>query len=247
MSTVHDLDPGKELRLVRGFAEVSPDAVAALAPLVVQRHVRPQEVAMRQGEVAPGLVILVRGAVKVVHSVEASEGEVTRVLDVHRASTLLPDPSALDGTPSDVSVVALRACQLFIVERRALSDAMAAHRTLERALLARFVRDSRAYVRRLDELASGSVEERVHRVLTSLASRHGTSLGQGKFIALPLRRKDLASMVNVTTGVVSRLLAKLEREGQVRSTRDGIWWRTAAKPAPVAEAVPLPEVRDRKT
>ena len=35
-------------------------------------------------------------------------------------------------------------------------------------------------------------------------------------------------MVNETTETVSRLLAKFEREGQARSTRDGIWWRSAA-------------------
>jgi hypothetical protein len=35
-------------------------------------------------------------------------------------------------------------------------------------------------------------------------------------------------MVNATTETVSRLLAKFEREGQARSTRDGIWWRSRA-------------------
>jgi hypothetical protein len=40
-------------------------------------------------------------------------------------------------------------------------------------------------------------------------------------------------MVNATTETVSRLLAKFERDGQARSTRDGIWWRT-----PPATAVP---------
>ena len=46
-------------------------------------------------------------------------------------------------------------------------------------------------------------------------------------------------MVNATTETVSRLLAKFEREGQARSTRDGIWWRSApvvAKPRPSSPA-----------
>jgi hypothetical protein len=32
-------------------------------------------------------------------------------------------------------------------------------------------------------------------------------------------------MVNATTETVSRVLARFEREGITRSTRDGIWWR----------------------
>jgi hypothetical protein len=87
-------------------------------------------------------------------------------------------------------------------------------------------------VRRIDELASGTVEERVRRLLEGLAAQHGTPLGQGRFIAIPLRRRDIASMVNATTETVSRLLAKFERDGKARSTRDGIWWRAAQKPTP---------------
>ena len=88
-------------------------------------------------------------------------------------------------------------------------------------------------MRRIDEIVAGPVDERVTNLLDSLALEHGTPLGQGRFIAIPLRRRDLANMVNATTETVSRLLAKFEREGQARSTRDGIWWRSAP---PVASA-----------
>jgi len=108
---------------------------------------------------------------------------------------------------------------------------MAGHPSLERAFFGRFLRESRGHARRFDEIAAGTVEERVHRLLDALAVQYGTPLGHGRFIALPLRRRDLASMVNATTETVSRLLAKLEREGKVRSTRDGIWWRGVVRRA----------------
>jgi hypothetical protein len=38
-------------------------------------------------------------------------------------------------------------------------------------------------------------------------------------------------MVHATTETVSRLLARFERDGQARSTRDGIWWRTSRTPS----------------
>jgi DNA-binding IclR family transcriptional regulator len=89
-------------------------------------------------------------------------------------------------------------------------------------------------VRRIDEIVSGPVDERVTNLLDSLAMAHGTPLGQGRFIAIPLRRRDLANMVNATTETVSRLLAKFEREGLARSTRDGIWWRSSPTAPPVS-------------
>jgi hypothetical protein len=110
---------------------------------------------------------------------------------------------------------------------------LSVHPSIARALLTRFATEVRSGVRRVDEIVSGPVDERVTNLLDSLAHAHGTPLGQGRFIAIPLRRRDLANMVNATTETVSRLLAKFERDGQARSTRDGIWWRT-----PPATAVP---------
>ncbi len=231
MSSDLDLDPDTELRLVSGLRDVTAEAMAELVGLVVQRRVRARELVATQGQVAQGLVLLVRGAVKSVRTSRTKEGEVTRVLDVTRASAIIPDASALDALPSEASIVALRASHVFVVERRALQRAMGTHPTLARALFARFVREVRDSARRLDVLASGSVEERIHGLLESLSLLHGTPLGNGRFIPLPLRRHDLASMVNATTETVSRLLAKLEREGRARSTRDGIWWKNAPKRA----------------
>jgi CRP-like cAMP-binding protein len=229
MPGLHDLDPATELSLVQGLGEVAPEAIAELAALVVQRRVPARELVSEQGQIPLGLLVLVRGAVKVVRTVETANGEVARVLAVLRAPALIPDASVFDGLPSDASVVPLRTSQLFVIERRALQKTMATHVSLQRALFARLIRESRNHVRRMDELATGSVEERVHRLLDTLAAQHGTPLGHGRFIALPLRRRDLASMVNATTETVSRLLAQLERDGRVRSTRDGIWWRGVTK------------------
>jgi CRP-like cAMP-binding protein len=240
MPSIHDLDPAAELPLVQGFGDVAPEALAELASFVVQRRVPAQELASAQGQVPLGLLLLVRGAAKTVHETQAAAGEVVRVLDVMRASCMVPDAAALDGLPSEVSVIPLRASHFFVIERRLLQKAMGAHPSLDRAILARFVRDSRMHARRVDELASGTVQERVHRLLEGLAAHHGTPLGRGRFIALPLRRRDLASMVNATTETVSRLLAKLEREGQARSTRDGIWWRGTARPAAAPDSEPAP-------
>jgi CRP/FNR family transcriptional regulator len=240
MPSIHDLNVASELPLVQGFEEVLPDALAELATLVVQRRVATGDLATEQGQVPLGLCLLVRGAAKTVRTLGASRGRVERVLDVMRASCIVADASVFDGLPSDASVVALRSSHLFVLERRALLKLMTSHPSLDRALFGRFVHESRSHARRVDELACGPVEERVLRLLEGLSAQHGTPLGHGRFVALPLRRRDLASMVNSTTETVSRLLAKLEREGKVRSTRNGIWWRGVVRRAPAAAPEPAP-------
>ena len=60
-------------------------------------------------------------------------------------------------------------------------------------------------------------------VLGDLARRYGASVNQGRFVGMPVRRNDLARMVGVTLETASRILARLEREGTIRSRREGIW------------------------
>jgi CRP-like cAMP-binding protein len=147
------------------------------------------------------------------------------VLDVLRAPAIVTDASMFDGTVSSSTVVTLRASHLIFLDRRIVMRLASVHAPLAKSLFMHLARLVRRHVCRIDEVASGPVDERVRHLLEGLAQEHGTPFGQGRFIAIPLRRKDIACMVNATTETVSRLLARFEREGQVRSTRDGIWWR----------------------
>lgn len=239
MSTPEDHDVAVELRAIPAFAELPADAIADLLPLVSQRRVAGQATIVEQGSVSGSWTCLVRGAAKAVRALPTTTGESTVVLDVMRAPCVIPDPSIYDGLPATSSIVTLRASHVLAIEKRAFARVSFAHPALARALLACLAEDARAHVRRIDEVVSGPVDERVKHLLESLAEQHGTQLGQGKFIAIPLRRKDVAHMVNATMETVSRLLAKFEREGLARSTRDGIWWRSSTGPTPAPREEPL--------
>jgi CRP-like cAMP-binding protein len=237
-----DLDITTELRQVASFAEVAKEALAELAAASTQRRVAAGMSLVDQGVPSQSLVILVRGAAKVVRAHMKGDGadESVVVLDVMRAPCILADTSVIDGSPALASVMTLRASHVLTVDRRSVLRLLSVHPSIARALLARFALEVRGSVRRIDEIVAGPVDERVTNLLDSLALAHGTPLGQGRFIPIPLRRRDLANMVNATTETVSRLLAKFEREGQARSTRDGIWWRSAAALAKPRASQPPP-------
>jgi CRP-like cAMP-binding protein len=239
-STTNDLDIAHELRQVGAFAELGKDALAELALASTQRRVHAGLAIVDQGVASPALTILVRGAAKVVRTTRTDKDESTVVLDVMRAPCIVADSSVIDGAPALASVVTLRSSHVVSIDRRAVMRLLQLHPLFARALLTRFAQEVRGGVRRVDEIVAGPVDERVVNLLDSLAQAHGTPLGAGRFIAIPLRRRDLANMVNATTETVSRLLAKFEREGQARSTRDGIWWRSAQSVSKVRVVPSLP-------
>jgi CRP-like cAMP-binding protein len=223
-------DVAAELRLVPGLGAVGAETIEQLAAIATHRTVHANVALVEQGAVATTVVFLVRGAAKAVRK-PSIDGADDVVLDVMRAPHVVGDVSTLDGRPSTASVVTLRSSVIVVMERAAVAEIVSHSPLLAQFFLRRAADELRAHVRRIDELVSGSVDERVKHLLEGLARTHGTPLGQGHFIALPLRRKDIANMVNATTETVSRLLAKFERDGLVRSTRDGIWWRTMARAA----------------
>jgi CRP-like cAMP-binding protein len=213
----------EELRAVPALAEVPREVLSELALTATQHRVHSGITLVDQGIVATQLEVLARGAVKVVRTTKHALGESQVVLEVARAPAILMGASFFDGQPEPAAVITLRASQVIALDRRAVLRVAGQYPSMGRALMTHLAQSVRRHVRRIDEVASGPVDDRVRHLLEGLAHDHGTPFGQGKFIAIPLRRRDIACMVNATTETVSRVLARFEREGLTRSTRDGIW------------------------
>jgi CRP/FNR family transcriptional regulator len=76
--------------------------------------------------------------------------------------------------------------------------------------------------RRIAELASGLVEQRVCALLLRLGEQAGTPLGGGQTrIALKLSRQDLADLCGTTLESAIRVMTRLSREETVRTTAAG--------------------------
>ena len=225
MQSQSELEPPEELRAVPTLAELPRETLMELGATASQRRVHAGVTLIEQGATATHLEVLARGAVKVSRTTKHALGETTVVLEVSRAPAILAGTSLFDGMAEPASVVTLRSSHVIALDRRVVLRVAAQHPAFARAIFAHLAQTARRHVRRIDEVASGPVDDRVRHLLEGLANEHGTPFGQGRFIAIPLRRRDIACMVNATTETVSRVLARFEREGLTRSTRDGIWLR----------------------
>ena len=152
-----------------------------------------------RGEIAPPALVA-RGAVKMVL------GDL--VIDVARAPYLVLE--------SPWKHVALRASLVVALTEEISAAAIAKARASSATSLAA----------RIEARAQPTIEGRLEHLLEDLAKRHGTRLGGGTFLALPLRGRDVASLVGTTNESVSRIFAAWKRAGRIRATRDGIWIRS---------------------
>lgn len=216
MRVATPLDFGVELRRIPLLAELSRHPFTELSARTQIVRIERERPLIIAGETSGHVAFLLAGLVKV------TAGRL--IVDVFRGPTMLVPCAAVDGLPSPVSVIAMRSCDVAILERAALLAAVNATPASAQRLAELVAHEARGYLRRFPELVGGSVEERLADLLDRLAERHGSPLDEGRYMALPLRRCDLAMMVHATTETVSRTLAEWERRGWLRSNRAGLWW-----------------------
>lgn len=174
------------------------------------------------------ILALASGAVKLLRpsrDTEQRKACSARVLDVLRAPAWICDPAWLDGGAWSASVVTLRASVVLRTPRAELQTAMTSDLPFFDVVARTVAAAQRALVDRIDALGDGDAEARLARLFDGLASRYGTTVGDAPFVALPLRRDEIASMIGVTTETASRITARWTRENRLRATRDGILWR----------------------
>lgn len=191
-----------------GCADATRSALAAAEPATFAPGAR----LWTLGAAAP-LVVLVKGAIKLERP--------PVVVDVARGPALACDVGFADEAPATTDAIALRASIAIVLTRadaRRLRDP-----ALDAAARAAVYALHRAFARRVDATVRGDVDKRLVAVIVELAERFGASVGGGLFVALPLRRRDLAAMVGATPETASRVLARLEEAGLVRARREGLW------------------------
>ena len=91
-------------------------------------------------------------------------------------------------------------------------------------------RKQREFVDRIEAALTARVEKRIATTLIKLANMVDTE--RGKTINLHLTRKDIASMVGTTIETTIRVMSRLQKDGVIETTKNGI---TILKPDKLQE------------
>jgi CRP-like cAMP-binding protein len=171
-------------------------------------------------------ILLMKGLVRI------SRDEL--IIDFVRAPAMLGTASILLNEPSAVTIASVRNSEAAFLDTTKFQALLSSTPQLSERLAVQMGRENNDLLVRMTELVSGDVEERLETLLNRLALRHGVPLNGGRFFALPVRRRDLARMIDASTETVSRTLAEWKRRGWTYSNRSGIWW--GGRPARAARS-----------
>ena len=206
------------------FQGLTARQLEPIARRMVERSFPAGATIVTQGTGGEGFFVVVSGKAEAIR--ERADGT-KAVVNTFGAYDFFGELALLDEGLRTASVVALRASVVLRTPRAELQPTMTAEPAFFDAVTRTVAAAQRALVDRIDALADGDAEARLARLFDGLASRYGTTIGDAPFVALPLRRDEIASMIGVTTETASRITARWTRERRLRATRDGILWRKA--------------------
>lgn len=198
------------------FAEVTPAAIAELAPRFQRRTYRRNEVVMHRGDAAGALHVIRSGRVKV--TLPSEEGDET-VLALLGAGACFGEVAALDGGPRSATITAVEPTETLALRREDIITFVRVNPDFALGLITTLA----SRLRRADEWLEDSyfrdLDTRMARRLLELAESFGRPTKEGVAVDTPLTQSDLAGMLGATRVSVNRVLGAYQDEGLLRLGR----------------------------
>jgi CRP-like cAMP-binding protein len=198
------------------FKGLSAEALGAVDERFRERHYPAGKVICREGGPARSLFFVAHGNVKLLRHSPAGDDV---VIDLLPQGGLFGGLAALGLGHYPETALAHTDCCLLSVSGQEFQKLLEQYPGVTIEVLksaSRSLNDAREAIR---QLTTSRVDARIAMALVKLGERLGEETGQGTLIQVPLPQQDLAAMVGATPETVSRVMARMKREGLVDSGR----------------------------
>jgi len=198
------------------FHELSRPKLSQLAVLATVLTLKKSELLFLAGEPATRLFVIAAGTVRA-YRVSPSGRE--QVIHVETTGATLAEVAVFDDGPYPASASAEEDCILLAFDRSILKDFCLRNPEVMWAALQVLAGKLRKHAELIDQLALQDVVPRIVRFLLEEVARHGKGVKSGIEVNISLSHQQLAARIGSAREVVSRSLARLEKDGLITILR----------------------------
>ncbi len=202
---------------LRGFRTLSSADREAVAAATREQAIAAGKTIFREGQPADGLWAVKEG---LVHIIKSGPDGREIVLEIIAPGELFGAVVALENRPYPASAVAAEASVVWRLSASVARELCLKHPTLRSAILEQVTSRLRGAHERLRSLALERVEQRLARMLLTLADK----IGQDKdgLTVLNVTRQELADMIGTTVETTIRITSKWQQGSVISSSRHQI-------------------------
>lgn len=206
------LDKVEALRRTALFGSIGQDELKALAERAVVKRVSKGDILFIEGEQAPGLYVVVEGAIRAYR--ESGEGR-EQVIHVERAGATVAEVPMFDNGAFPSTAAADEDSILLFIDKRDVRRLCLEHPQIALAALEVLAGRLRRAAGLIEALSLREVDQRLARLLLAEARLRGERSGTGLRFQLSLTNQQIGARIGTVREVVSRALSRLQQNALI--------------------------------
>lgn len=199
------------LRRIHLFADLTDRESDTILDLMREKTVAKGTVIFHQSDSEGGLYLILVGSVKI--SRTGRDGRDVTVAVLHEGN-FFGEMSLLDGQPRSATATATESTELLVLDREHFQRYVLTQARIMTKLLRELSKRLRAADQTIENLALGSVADRLVCLIGHLGRHNPIKDGTGTIERAPTHQ-ELAEMVGSSRETVTRALATMEKEGLI--------------------------------
>ena len=199
------------LRRIHLFADLTDRESDTILDLMREKTVAKGTTVFHQNDHGGGLYLLLAGSVKITRA--GRDGRDVTVAMLHEGN-FFGEMSLIDGQPRSASATATQITRLLVLDREHFQRYVLSQAGIVAKLLRELSKRLRGADQTIENLALGSVQDRLFLLLGHLGRRVPLHDGKGLIERAPTHQ-ELAEMIGSSRETVTRTLAALEKEGMI--------------------------------
>jgi CRP/FNR family transcriptional regulator len=198
----------KDIVNIPRFSGMAPSTRKWLFERLIRRVIAKGEFVFMEGEECDALFIVEQGAIRIFKSLESGR-ELT--MDIFYQGEAVGEVALIDETPFPASAVALEDSKILKLRRQDYQELLRRFPDAATSIIRDLSLRIRALNRRVQELGSGEVEQRLALVALTIAERSHPD--EKDILICDLSRQELASLVGARIETVIRTISRWYKEG----------------------------------
>lgn len=204
---------GNIIRNIPFFSALSPEELEHVDSLIIKKRFSRDQVVLFEEDTANYMYLVYSGKVRVVKL--NNEGR-EQIITIHKKNDFFGEMAILDGKTSPATVIAHEESIIGLLSRQDFEQNLMTNEKIRRRiidLLCSRLRDSWAMIK---ILSFDNAEQRVTAVLERLQDLYGVVDDRGVIINVKLTHMQIASYASVARETVTRILNRLEKDGDIQ-------------------------------
>lgn len=200
------------LQSIQLFSSLTEAELQQVADKIRIQEFRKNQIVLREEDTNEYMYIVLDGQVKVI---QVTEDGKEILLAIHKARDFFGEVSLIDGMTAPATVQASEDSFIAFISKKDFYALLSSQRKVLEKLLQILCARLRDSWRRIYLLNFKHAADRVRNLFLSLSLDNGTRTADGIVLNLRLTHQDIADMAGLTRESVTRVLDKLQKDGEI--------------------------------